>query len=207
MKNDIERMFLEDIREKKKAASGSFHKKGKGVKHHMSGIKTPYDFMKGKEKRELNGKVTTYNMYETLLDKEEFYLQTEPRQKELMTRWRDIYPNQKIMESLNIKSPGQFQLLLDKLEIPKKQKRGGRIKKEPLLLPTVSIKGDAFQKERVPQAAVPEKTDIPILHGLNLKYNGVYDSEQLAKIFTKMQLLIDDEKNHFIVSISIQERT
>lgn len=52
---EIERLFQDDIREKRKTGSGSFHKRGKGVKHGLSGaLKTPYHYMKTKEKNKLN---------------------------------------------------------------------------------------------------------------------------------------------------------
>lgn len=203
MRNEIERLFIEDIREKKKAASGSFHKKGKGVKHHMSGIKTPYDFMTNKQKKTLNGKVTTYSMYDTLLSKNDFDSLPEEKQKEYMLKWRELYSNEKIMKSLEIKSPGKFQYLLDKLEIPKKQYR-----KSP---PRQGVKKDIEEvhhlyQEKMTVAVIPEKTDIVILNGLNINYYGIYDSEQLSKIFTKLQLLIEGEENSFNLSITIQER-
>ena len=70
--NTYERMIHEDIREKKKAGRGVFSQKGRGVKHTMRGIKTPYDFMSTKEKKKLNSEVIRFNMYESILTKEEF---------------------------------------------------------------------------------------------------------------------------------------
>jgi len=41
---------------------------------------------------------------------------------------------------------------------------------------------------------------------LDLKYNGVYQSEDLSRILTKLQLLIEGENNSFVVSIKVQEK-
>jgi len=43
---EVERIFNDDVRDKRKAGSGSFHRRGKGVKHGMSGaLKTPSFYM------------------------------------------------------------------------------------------------------------------------------------------------------------------
>ena len=63
---EIERLFNEDVRDKRKTGSGSFHKRGKGVKHGISGaLRTPSYYMKPKEKKKLNGEVSVSFMYET----------------------------------------------------------------------------------------------------------------------------------------------
>ena len=111
------------------------------------------------------------------------------------------------MESLEIKSPGVFNGLLEKLEVPKKKtwKRQGTTKQQP--------EKNKEVKEKIPAAAAVlpiekiEKMDsLTILDGLDLKYNGVYGSEELSKILTKLQLITEGEKNKFIVSISLQEK-
>ena len=68
-KSEAHKLFEMDIREKKRAGSGSFHKKGKGVKHTVRGIKNPYDLMKGKEKREYAkaGEIMTTNIYDKII--------------------------------------------------------------------------------------------------------------------------------------------
>jgi hypothetical protein len=43
------------------------------------------------------------------------------------------------------------------------------------------------------------------VEGLHLNYNGIYDAEQLSKIFTKLQLLTDEENCKFKLHISLTE--
>src|SRR4051794_2157320 len=91
---EVERIFNDDIREKRKAGSGSFHRRGKGVKHGMSGaLRTPSFYMSNKEKKKLNGEVTVTYMYETLIPFNEFDLKDTETQKAMLTRWREIYDN------------------------------------------------------------------------------------------------------------------
>ena len=54
MAENIERIFQDDIRDKRKAGSGAFHMRGKGVRHGFNGaLRTPSFFMKTKEKKKL----------------------------------------------------------------------------------------------------------------------------------------------------------
>lgn len=199
-------LFQLEIIEKQKERRQLRSKTGsKGSSRSRKGVRTPYDFLSNAEKKKLNGKVEIKNMYETLLTKQEFEKNSESLQKEILIRWRDIYPNQKIMEALEIKSNGSFSTLLERLEVPKKRSRSRQSK----AMEKHQQKGEitAIKKEEVSAAApIPMEKDITILDGLRLEYNSVYKSDDLAKIFTKLQLLIEGELNDFIVSIKLQER-
>lgn len=212
MTKEIERMLREDIREKKKAASGSFHKRGKGVKHGFSGaLRTPSYYMTTKEKNQLNGELKVMNMYETIMDKEEFFKQSEEMQKTILTRWREIYQNDEIIKGTGISS-AVYHRLIERLEVPKKpriynenshkkKRRSKPIKKVPELVTQTPSNNTSPQKEVIQQ---PQKF---VQTGLHLEYSGNYNSEQLSKIFTKLQLITDDEKCKFVINISLTEST
>jgi len=209
---EIERLFNDDIREKKKTGTGSFHKRGKGVKHGLSGaLKTPYHYMKTKEKNKLNGEVETFNMYETIIPWAEFDLKDNDTKKFMLTRWRELYPNQKIMDELGVGYGKKFNSqsfadLVNGLGCPPKAKGGSLPREKRAYSPrkakttTVAISSSPVMVEE-PQQAVKL-----ITNGLNLEYNGEYNSEQLNKIFTKLQLLTDGEESKFVLSVTIQER-
>lgn len=221
-------MFNEDIREKKKIGRGSFSMRGKGVKHGMRGaLKTPYHFMTSKERKKLNGKVEVSFM---ILDKEEFKLKDEETQKTLLTKWRETYSNKEIMEKMNINNSNAFNNLIDKLGVPKKYRTGAMVKEKTTVKPTTkatpkpkqSVLDLALETAKAPalEQAPPLETksenkqaDIQqapikiITNGLHLEYNGIYDHEQLSKIFTKLQLITDGEENKYSLSISLTERT
>jgi len=63
MYDDIEKLFNEDVMEKKKLARSAAARasRGKGFK---GSVRTPYDFMSPKERRALNSPVITYNLYD-----------------------------------------------------------------------------------------------------------------------------------------------
>lgn len=201
---EVEKMFMEDVREKKRTGSGSFHKTGKGVKHTMHGVKLgPYDFMKPKEKKKLNGEVRCYNMYETIIPVEEFKLKDEATQKAMLTRWRELYSNAKIMTEMGVRGNAAFSKLIHGLGIEKKQ-RGGTVRasRKPKEQTQTQLSLPMVQEAPI-QPAQPVRL---IVNGLHLEYSGVYDANQLNKIFTKLQLLTDGEENKFTVNISISEQ-
>lgn len=65
MYDDVEKLFSEDVMEKKKLARNAAARasRSKGFK---GGVRTPYDFMSPKERREYagNSPVITYNLYD-----------------------------------------------------------------------------------------------------------------------------------------------
>lgn len=200
---NIEKIFNDEVREKRKTGSGVFSKRGKGVKHGISGaFRTPYYFMKTKERKKLNGEVSVSNMYETILTKEEFLLKDKDTQKHMLTRWREIYPNGKIMNEMGIGNAQAFANIVNGLEIPKKPKGGSKPRK---------AKAQSVAATPTPSQLTfeePRKVEpILITKGLHLEYNGEYDAEQLSRIFTKLQLLTEGETNKFNLAISITERT
>lgn len=59
----IEKIFLKDIREKNKTKRGAFCRASR-KKGFRGAMKTPYDFMTGKQRKMLNGEVITYMLNE-----------------------------------------------------------------------------------------------------------------------------------------------
>ena len=208
---EIERLFNEDIRDKRKAGSGSFHKRGKGVKHGISGaLRTPYHYMTNKEKKKLNGEVKVTHMYETILTIEEFRLKDEETQKLMLTRWRDIYDNGQIKKGLGIGNSPYYKMV-EELGIPKKP-RGGANNVGPKTR-KARVKIDSpektlldFETPEIDSKPEIEKEIIKLItRGLHLEYNGQYDVDALSKLFTKLQLLIDGDTNKYNISLSLSE--
>jgi hypothetical protein len=206
---NIEKMFYEDVREKKKTGNGAFHKAGKGVRHGFNNaLRTPSYFMKTKEKKSLNGEVERFNMNE-IMTKEEFNSKDFETKKMLMTRWRELYPNGEIIEGMGLKSTGSFHNILKELAIPKKTRwdRSNTTSKKEA---KVTVKKEKMEspeaKSLVIEKPGPELKTKLITRGLNLEYNGDYTAEEINKILTKLQLLVDGEENKFSLSISLSER-
>lgn len=210
---EIERLFNDDIRDKRKAGSGSFHKRGKGVKHGISGaLRTPFYYMSNKEKKKLNGEVQVYQMYETIIPIEEFRLKDEETQRAMLTKWREIYDNGKIQKDLGIANSPFFKLI-DQLRIPKKPRGGSRGKGTRTAKVASVKKSTEFQNlefELEPKELKKETQTISvkpniITKGLHLEYNGKYDVESLSRLFTKLQLLIDGEPCDYNIALSLTE--
>jgi hypothetical protein len=178
----------------------------------MSGaLRTPYHFMKTKEKRKLDGEVMVTNMYETIIPRDEFLLKDIDTQKMLMIRWRDLYSNGKIMEDMGITGSASFHKIIKDLEIPKKTKwdRKGSEESKPRKAKTKSVAVDPQPQtlftEDIIQPYVQQQPTPIIIEGLHIQYNGEFDAEQLNKMFTKLQLLTDGEEGKYRVSISLTE--
>lgn len=129
--NTAERLFYEDIRIKRKTGSGSFHKKGKGVKHGISGgIKTPYDYMTTKERKKLNGAVIVSNMY-SLCDYELFKSYSDEKKIDILNKWRNVYKTKEIMEALGLKQHQYYKICYDLGVIEKPESEKAKEVKNP----------------------------------------------------------------------------
>lgn len=60
---NIERMFQLEVRDKKRTASGVYHRASRRG-YIRGGVKTPSDYLSKREKNKLNGEVKVYNMFE-----------------------------------------------------------------------------------------------------------------------------------------------
>lgn len=221
----MESIFEREVREKKnqaflnKARTGS-----RGGSRSRKGMNTPFDYMSKKEKRKLNGEVASYNMH-TILNWNEFEQKDTDTQKLLLTKWREIYSNDAIMAELSQGRPKKLNAqsyadIVNKLGCPKKDRSGKRNrvakpKLEPFRFDTAIDPKKAETKDLTEttlalefEAPAPkeEPKQVIITSGLHLEYNGSYDADQLNKIFTKLQLLVDGEENKFNISLSITEK-
>lgn len=197
-------IFDLEVREKRNQAFLNKARTGaKGGSQSRKGVRTPYDTMSAKDKRKLNGEVKTV-MYETIIPYSEFKLKDIDMQKLMLTRWREIYPNDKIKSEMKIHNKGYFDLV-EALNVPKKARGAsvGRKSKKKSIAIIDEVESPQTPKESVTEEVVQKL----ISNGLHLEYNGEYTADQLSKIFTKLQLLVDSEENKFTLSISLTERT
>lgn len=205
--NTYERMFQDEIREKKTIGRGVFSRRGKGVKHTLRGIKTPYDYLTAKQKRELNSEVRSFNMYEKIISQEEFFEKDRETQRVLLTKWRDLYDNKTIISEMGIRGNVRFYDLVKTLEIPPKQRRESSTNKRKTKTTVEKIQQP--QKEEILKTEITQMQKAPIeliIDGLHLEYNGIFDASQLIKIFTKLQLLVDDELSNYYLGLTLTEK-
>ena len=199
--NTYERMFQEEIQEKKKIGRNVFSRRGKGVKHTIRGIKTPYDFLSAKQKRELNSDVRSFNMYEKIIPQEEFFNMIGRIKEICLLNGENYIRNAEIMTTMEVRGNNAFQKIIKELDIPLKQTRIPKQAKTTVNKNQQSSKGETSIKE-VTQQPQPEVQQVQqpvkiIINGLHLEYNGIFDPNQLSKIFTKLQLLTDGEESDY----------
>lgn len=142
--SEVERMFYQDVREKKIAGYGAFHMRGKGKKHGTY-VSLPSDQLTASQKKKLNGKVERYNVYQSLQTIEEFQKNPDFVQKQVFSNWRKFHDNETIRTSLGI-GKKRFYELLEELGIEKKRGR------------TVDT-----TREAVPHEGIPTKEEFDTL--------------------------------------------
>lgn len=222
---DFEKEFKSEVYEKKQLTYGHRAKTGGGRRAGYRGVKTEYDFLSRKERKKLNGEVVVSNLNDIVIVKEEFDTLAEERQKELLIHWRELYDNKTIMDHMGIKGSNTFHRYVKELDLPKKARGGnnnkfGRkgaatVKREKA--PQISLQFEEPQQHSIKdtiQTALtkmddvqqPTKSILQTVEGLHLEYNGIYDAEQLSKIFTKLQLITDGEQCKFKLNISLSEK-
>lgn len=220
-------IFELEVREKQRERFNLKAKTGaKGGSASRKGVRTAYDFLNTKEKKLLNGEVESYNMYTTILNWTEWQTKDRETQKNLLTKWREIYPNTKIMEVLGEGRESKFNSqsfadIVNDLGVPPKRKAIQSGEKKPRKAYTRKPKENAELPKNMSLlefAEVEPKEEVKqeiqnvvqaqlITKGLHLEYNGNYDVEALNRLFTKLQLLIDGEPNKYQINLSLSEIT
>jgi hypothetical protein len=208
MRDEAEILFQQEIQNKQRERHNLRSKTGsKGSSRSRKGVRTSYDFLSTKERKNLSSEVTVKNLFDLLLTRKEFDQYPKEKQKEILIHWRDIYPNSKIMEALEIKSQGGFNTFLQKLDVPKKRSWSKKPKPQPAKKELQPMQESNEVVSIIAVAPEKEKDTNPIIfNGLQLNYNGVYNCEEIEKILTKLQLLVSGEENDFIMSITLQEK-
>lgn len=230
-----EKEFKNEIYEKKKLTYGNKAKtSASGRRASFRGVRTEYDFLSREEKKKLNSDVIVSNLNDIVIKKEQFDLCTLEKQKELLTHWRELYENKYIMEQMGIRGTNTFHQYIKKLDIPKKPRggsrgnNGGRPKKAPIDVKqanaTAKQAAAMMKQEKAPQITLeleepviqeqviekpiqqPINSILQTVEGLHLNYNGIYDAEQLSKIFTKLQLITEGEQCKYQLNISLSEK-
>ena len=116
--SEAEQVFHEDVREKRKAASGVHHKTGK--RGYTGKILFPTDFMSRKEKynHRKAGKCMTTNLFDNILPIDEFEALESHEQRNMLAYWRNKYTNKEITEKMGIWNARYYKIVAD-LGLPK----------------------------------------------------------------------------------------
>jgi hypothetical protein len=218
----MDSIFELEVREKRAQAFLNRSKTGaKGGSKSRKGMRTPSEYLSKKDFNNLSGEVRTFNM-NSLMSWYDFEQKDTETKKMLLTNWREIYPNQTIMDAFGEGQNGKrfntqsFADLVNGLGCPPKRRGGSTPRKakskavavvaEPLGEPMSLLQmAETFTQPK--EIQTPQQPTQIITKGLHFEYNGLYENEQINKILTKLQLLLEDEPNKFNVSICITEKT
>ncbi|MCT1390138.1 hypothetical protein ACPOM7_17530 [Peribacillus castrilensis] len=177
-KNEIERLFNEEIRDKKKTGSGSFKRTGKGVKNGIrGGMRFPYQNLSRKEQKEYTkpGEVKVFNLNDVLPIKS-LVNKPEKEQRELLERWRNLYTNEVIYKKMGT-SQNRYYKLLKKLNVEKKPAFSGKSKEKKKV--ELSLLGQF--KEDIPDYQTFLGIERAQQIELMAHYDKKYTVEQLAE--------------------------
>lgn len=184
----IEELFLEEVKEKRRAGSGVFHKTGK--RGYVGTLRTAIDFLKGKEKQlyKGNGKVVKYVDYSVVLTYDNFIKLPEEEQIKRLKEWRQNLKNKEIAEKMGIE---QWKLY----ELYKKYN-----------IPTKSGKSMAVA---ITSATARTITDIEVLPaqrtGFFVRFDGTYEGSVISDKILKLASVLDGESTKYKVTLMIEE--
>jgi len=212
--NNIEKMFFDEIRDKKKTASGVHHKTGKNG--YVGTMRFPSDIMNRSEKMKYKkaGKVVTTNIFDEILPIDEFEQLETYEKRNRLQYWRNEKPNKEILQGMGISNKRYYDIVSE-LELPK----APRIKSDQSKIKSnQSRKGTVTKKitEQVPavqkviDVVEPPKEETKvqevIVNGLNVIFTGTYSAEKIEKQLTKFMLLLDSEEDDFYIEFRLMQK-
>lgn len=217
--SEAERLFNDEVRDKKKTASGVHHKTGKNG--YVGKMRFPSDIMSRKEKMKYKGnsRVSISNLYEEIITIEEFEKLETHEQRNRLAYWRNQYSNKEITEGMGIWNNKYYRIVAD-LGLPRGKRVDGaprkatakkatqKATKEPAI--QSAIQSSLMKLEEAPPAPVaappaPVVQEI-IVEGLHLSFIGTYDAEKIQKQLSKFDLLLEGEEDDFYIEMKIMQK-
>lgn len=207
--SEAAKLFHNEVREKKKAASGVHSKTGKNG--YVGNMRFPSDIMSRKEKMRYrrSSKVTITNMYDEILTIADFETLETYEQKNRLQYWRNTYTNKEILEQMGI-SNKKFYDLVKELDLPKaprihKEKAKRTAAAKPIKKESESITMPEVIAPPAPKEEKPMVQEI-IVDGLHLVFNGTYKPEQIQLKLNKFYALLDDEEDDFYIEMKLVQK-
>lgn len=210
--SEAEKCFLEEVREKKKTASGVHHKTGK--RGYVGKMLFAHDLMSRKEKynHRKAGKVMTSNLYENILTIDEFEQLEEYEQRNRLAYLRTQHSNKEIMSAMKTNNTTYY-ALVNKLGLPKapRVKEGEKPKRKAIAKKAIAIKEEAAAPAQMNNTATLLMESAPpvqelIIDGLHLVYNGTFSPEQIVKQMLKFAALLEDENDEFHIELKLLQK-
>jgi hypothetical protein len=203
--NDIKRLIIDDIREKKRTGSGVFHKTGK--RGYVGKMLTPTDFMSRKEKREYTkaSKVQVRNMYDEIMDWEEFMQLSDDQKRLFLSKWRERHKNEEIMEALGV-GKNKFYQLIDELGVETIRTNVQKVRysedemqqfKENFIDYDVFISMEYDQQKEILDAYLNRMTTKELAEKWDVRLNNIYLAKTRIKKWEESQMAVDTKEMLF----------
>jgi hypothetical protein len=193
----IARELEQEIRDKKRTASGIHSRKGK--RGYVGKMLFPSDIMSRKDKynHRKAGKCIVTNLRDEIISRDKFKLMPKEEQVKTLLHWRDKYSTADIIKGLGI-SKGSYYQLASYLGVTKQYKQ------------TKSRKGNPKNNSvAITANPIPEPIQViskkAVVDGLLLAYSGQFTADEIVRKIDKIGLLLSDEPNKFEVEIKIRE--
>jgi hypothetical protein len=203
--SEAEKMFHDEVRQKKRTASGVHHKTGKNG--YVGTMRFPSDIMNRKDKMRYRkaGKVVTTNIFDTIIAIDEFEALETYEQRNRLQYWRNEKTNKEILAGLGISSKKYYEIV-SSLDLPKAPRgkskpRKATAKKEPKFV--------AIEDEKIDVPAVqetPKQVQEIMVEGLNLVFQGTYNAEVIQKQLTKFSLILEDEPDEYYFEFRLMQK-
>lgn len=206
--SEAEKAFYEDVREKKKTASGVHGKTGK--KGYVGKMLFPTDIMSRKDKynHRKAGKVVTTNLYEKILTIDEFDELEDFEKRNRLQYWRNEYTTIEIKKGLGIGAARYYEII-EKLGLPKAPR--GRQKARAAKVKAIAIERgiEATEATEAPKAveAAPIKPIQEIMvNGIHLIYNGTFSPAHIQNQLLKFASILDGEDDEFYIELKLVQK-
>jgi hypothetical protein len=204
--SEAEKMFHDEVRQKKRTASGVHHKTGKNG--YVGTMRFPSDIMNRKDKMRYRkaGKVVTTNIFDTIIAIDEFEALETYEQRNRLQYWRNEKTNKEILAGLGISSKKYYEIV-SSLDLPKAPRgkskpRKATAKKEPKF---VAIEDEKIDVPAVQETPKPQVQEI-MVEGLNLVFQGTYNAEVIQKQLTKFSLILEDEPDEYYFEFRLMQK-
>jgi hypothetical protein len=207
MRNSIEKLFEDDVREKKRTGSGIHHRTGK--RGYVGKMMFAYDFMSRSEKLKHRkaGKVIVSNIYDEInMDFEELKAKPKEEMKRYLSEWQKRFTNTEIAKGLDMPDNKLYYWLRKfglsgSTGVTEDQKR----------VATTTVVKDVNHVPQTPYINLPyvppaPPVVLPKLDGIQFAFTGKHSSEKIIATLTKLQLLLEGESNDFEIKIFLEEK-
>lgn len=197
MSTTIEKLFMEEVRDKKRTASGVHSKTGK--RGYIGKMQFPSDIMSRKDRKEYikSGEVIVTNIYDKIMPREEFQAHSEEEQKVILQALRERHKTKDIQKAWRMNSAGYY-ALVDKFGLAKLH-RGGRRAVTPKTKTNTPVIVE-LQEAPIVRDSAPIRAD-----GMCLEFNGQHKADLIISRLEKLLLVLSDEEGNFDIQFRVRE--